>query len=139
MIKANELRIGNWIADRGGKEWQIYSWESRDKVSAETPMLFRTIKGHPLTEYVQYLKPIPLTEERLEKFGFERRESKMYDGHLDVWYFYIHDGKIMFNTELVTDGEIIIQFRRFPIVVKYVHQLQNLYFALTGEELEFKE
>lgn len=63
----------------------------------------------------------------------------MYDGHLDVWYIYKYDGNIMFNTELVTDGEIIIQFRRFPIVVKYVHQLQNLYFALTGEELEFKE
>lgn len=130
MIKANELRIGNYVSDRHASE----SFFAKVKKLDAT----RCYYGGFHSSYSD-LRPIPLTKEWLERFGFERNESKMYDGHLDVWYIYKYDGNIMFNTELVTDGEIIIQFRRFPIVVKYVHQLQNLYFALTGEELEFKE
>ena len=66
--------------------------------------------------------PITLTEEWLLKFGFEKSESKFYykksfGVHLDFTAF-------NFQSCLWLSDNI-----------KYVHQLQNLYFALTGEEL----
>ena len=69
--------------------------------------------------------PIPLTEEWLVKLGFERNdeclELEINDISL-VWIGYI---TLNFNgTYIILNNEII-----------YLHQLQNLYFALTGEEL----
>jgi len=81
--------------------------------------------------------PILLTEEWLLKFFFEQRSN--------IWHKQVHEGyvslmifkeefkdKIRFVTTLNIDGN------RMPINIKHVHQLQNLYFALTGEELTIK-
>lgn len=65
-------------------------------------------------------EPIPLTEEWFYKFGFSKS---------NVWFE--KNGIELFN---IAD----LYFRaKYPIKadVKFVHQLQNLYFALTGEEL----
>jgi len=58
-------------------------------------------------------KPIPLTEEWFLKFGFEGNSGT-------------------FAWKLSPAGKVI------NVECKYVHQLQNLYFALTGEELILK-
>ena len=81
---------------------------------------------------LDYINPIPLTEEWLLKFGFNRHHD---DYSNDVIFIKnVHN-----NTEFewgVYPNElgsgIQIQNRK---LLKYVHQLQNLYFALTGEEL----
>ena len=56
MIKANELRIGNWY------EWSEFSsiGQGYDKV---------TLENHALS-YHKLIKPIPLSPEILEKAGF---------------------------------------------------------------------
>ena len=131
MIAANELRIGNWIKDRGGKEWQIDNWESPNKVSAKDPE-FNTcgmlLKGHPCTEYVHFLQPISLTEEWLVRFGFIK--SDLSDRFIIHSWFYLEKCK---------DGYKFRQIDGFTRVFQHVHQLQNLYFALTGEELTLRE
>ena len=81
---------------------------------------------------VAYLEPIKLTEDLLIKFGFNK------DGRVIKTYAMIGNEinfKILVNTEN--------EFYFYPSVaikwsvrLKYVHQLQNLYFALTGEELD---
>ena len=74
-MKKTELRIGNWIADRGLKEWQIDHWETMNKVASKSNATMCNgilMETHPLTEYIDYLKPIPLTEEWLERLWFER-------------------------------------------------------------------
>ena len=58
-------------------------------------------------------EPIPLTEECLLRFGFESKNPVLFTNS-DGDSFYLDDTKI-----------------------KHVHQLQNLYFALTGEELTY--
>ncbi len=58
----------------------------------------------------QLYKPIPLTEEWLVKF--EQKDLDLFILEIEV---------------------------NWNIKIKYVHQLQNLYFALTGEELTIKE
>lgn len=77
------------------------------------------------------IKPIPLTTGWLLKFGFVNRFGQDYtigDLHPKLqkrdMYVYKNDKGFFYE-----------DFRR-PI--KHVHQLQNLYFALTGEELKLQ-
>ena len=117
-MKATELRIGNWyLWEAEGKKYP-YQIEARDLDS----------------NYIQNFDPVPLTEEWLVKFGFEmHRGGVSYDKNkLSI---YLGDtilsgpnGRTYFNSWAILEYS-----------PKYVHQLQNLYFALTGEELTPKE
>lgn len=70
------------------------------------------------------IKPIPLTEEWLLKFGFKEVEGVFVKRYL----------KLLAIRDLYWRAN-------FPIIVDviHIHQLQNLYFALTGEELELTD
>ncbi len=76
-----------------------------------------------LLKYTTPFEPIPLTEEWLLKFGFEHLGSSRFDFKRFTYYLY--------------DGSFYNQSSRLS-TIKYVHQLQNLYFALTNEELTIK-
>jgi len=113
-MKPNELRIGNWIQFR----------------YTETPV--RITLGDFVREYndehLEDYEPIPLTEEWLLKFGFEN-----YSMNLD------EDGFTHVDVSFLSGGvEVYINDMIYPHI-KHVHQLQNLYFALTGEELQTDE
>ena len=107
-MKANELRIGNIIESRT-KHPIIVNWG--------------TLKALENGEKTYF--PIPLTEEWLLKFGFEWKNFAMRNGRISIRE---SDGK--YNLHLTNEAASTI-----TIQIKYVHQLQNLYFALTGEEL----
>ena len=121
-MEANQLRIGNLIKE--GKVEQIDN--SIDEV-------YYSGDGYYQSTYCCNLNPIPLTEEWLLKFGFA-------NVHTD--WFYKDIGKtnsyqFCFNICL-SNGKITLDsgFDENSIIkLKYVHQLQNLYFALTGREL----
>ncbi len=68
--------------------------------------------------------PIPLTEEWLLKFGFRK-----YDMYYDVDDFYL----IRLNDASFRAGSLS------HLKMTHVHQLQNLYFALTGGELTLNQ
>ena len=113
-MNANELRIGNWVLnDYTHKPQEVYGM-----------MLHRLSKENDMG----FIKPIPLTEEWLIKFGF--------DSNGDDNEYWVHDG--MRNFSFLNQG---VDFKVFDsgdvtvCFIKYVNQLQNLYFALTGEEL----
>jgi hypothetical protein len=121
-MKANELRIGNLVLD-GNKEIQVFMLDvdlDRDRVN------YTGIEG---------LKPIPLTKEWLLKFGFE--DVKQYNDFSfqklmnDGLFFCLDDSLEVYIGQMQ-------YFSHSLVVIKYVHQLQNLYFALTQEELEKK-
>jgi len=116
-MTANELRIGN-LVDLGNRIAKVIEINHLACVVVDLEETQDTIEDYDRT------KPIPLTEEWLLKFGFKRNGKK-----LTFW-----------KIDLVEDEEGIFSFdeSRIYIDVKYVHQLQNLYFALTGEELTFK-
>ncbi len=74
------------------------------------------------------LEPIPLTEEWLERFGFT----------FDTVCYY----KDEFLIGAFKDGYAWLRFGtldRECLELTYVHQLQNLYSALTGTELELND
>jgi hypothetical protein len=117
-MKANELRIGNWVMIDPSSIPQQVCDVMCDCVTTEN------------TRGAHYglVDAIPLTEEWLLKFGFEKTMSWTYVkdlvGNLKLVYYLGEKGwSIGFKS-----------YSDFPNL-KYVHQLQNLYFALTGEEL----
>lgn len=80
---------------------------------------------------IEELSPIPITEEILLKCGFEKvRYEKYAHNKLNKLRAYPHVMKNGF-------GAYIMGAYTLPNI-KYLHQLQNLYFALTGEELNIK-
>jgi len=111
-MQANELRINNLIAVKGFCV----------KVSKET---FKHIEDGKVLE----AEPIPLTEEWLIKFGFVR--EGMLTMRLGEFTCYCEEDYI--------DNFCLGDIELFDVIPKYVHQLQNLYFALTGEELTIKQ
>lgn len=122
-MNTKELRIGNLVLISGRIE-KIYRIE-RDGVNGWVEQGVR-IK--------EVFKPIPLTEEWLLKFGFEKVkdtfitfDSYHYENE-NCWIYLIDKG---FEFELKTGDERHNLCRTY----QYVHQLQNLYFALTGQEL----
>ena len=108
-MKASELRIGNWI-DEQGIENQVtdLTWRHGE---------FET-NGTMLVE----CEPIPLTEDWLKRFGWEKSKESSYfweDNNFTIWF---------------DDYGLYIESYIGKLRIKHVHQLQNLYFALTGEE-----
>ena len=88
-------------------------------------------------------EPIPITEEWLLKFGFEpiNKHDNTFITYAD-WthnYFLQLDVRKGDNKYLILDNSFD-DLRAFSMVdIEYVHQLQNLYFALTGNELKYEE
>lgn len=123
-METNELRIGNYL---NGKQGHVTVTEIRANNS---------VKIHDNTSSFYLgtcLQPIPLTEEWLLKFGFERTDQKDNSNDDWIWLFYQKD-------KIYIDGSDLTIETASGIVIKleYVHQLQNLYFTLIGEELTFK-
>ena len=103
-MEASELRIGNSIIQ--DDDFVFVTWWRLELME---------------NNKIEY-KPIPLTEEWLLKFGFEKR----YETCFQYKNFILNDKFIMMDIDIT-------------IQLKYVHQLQNLYHALTGEELTIKD
>src|SRR5690606_18175024 len=118
-MESKELRIGNWV----------YNETTRENIEVY-PMMIPQLNRLDGTNH--NIKPIPLTEELLLKCGFVKT------GVLTLSFE-------NFLFEICLDGDDFVKQQYtlrinvcFVIKVKYLNQLQNLYFALTGQELEIK-
>ena len=123
MIKNTEVRIGNFVYD---VDKDIH----REILEINRSHVFFKGGGCGLFET---MTPIELTEEWLIKFGFLiNRQTKEEN---DIWRCNWTEGH--FEVEQII-GFYLWDNSCYGTEIKYVHQLQNLYFALTGEELEIK-
>jgi hypothetical protein len=116
-MKANELRVGNYVQ-----------------------LPFENNRLHIVTGYdIQFLRDgmdsntmdgIKITEEWLLKLGFhEADRTGKYDDFSIGKHLYL-------RLPICKHSEKDYWYAlRGDVKIKYVHQLQNLYFALTGEEL----
>jgi hypothetical protein len=111
----NELRISNWISFDGFK----YQCDVDEII---------WMRDHDEYSY----KAIPLTEEWLIKFGFLKEELKTRT------YWHNYDIKLIKGYK--RDGYPFHLVCNILSVkpIRYVHELQNLHFALTGIELTLK-
>jgi hypothetical protein len=122
-MKANELRIGNWFIEKGN----VKQFDGD----------FYHLLG---------CTPIPLTTNWLEKFGFEKNKDKRWmkgKSRYAIFYFEYYatgENNCMWRIEYHDTDYGRNEYKdcnQWGDVIKYVHQLQNLYFALTGEELTY--
>ena len=128
MIKATELRIGNWVNCRMGRDVKVHGIES----NWDYVWLNHLNGAGVYKDNVDDIDPIPITEDWLLKFGFVEEFPLTWNKVRN----YHQIGLIKFN-EFWTVS-IAGTFGMIEVKYKHIHQLQNLYFALTGEELEEK-
>lgn len=114
-MEANELRIGNLIQYNEGGKCKVIGIH-------EFGVDVEFIEETTYIEFDQF-SPIPITEEWLLKFGFELK-----NWGIKVWYL----------KGFEIDHNFYLKGIDWGVRFKYVHQLQNIYFALVGEELELK-
>lgn len=127
-MEANELRIGNWILAKGWDEdfgGNIVGDSEGDEYTKVDSNVIKYIdEGNTMTHY----EPVPLSPEILEACGFIKHQF-ITGYEIDSMYgilCFIDGGWQIYDND---DGYV-----NNPI--KYLHQLQNLYFALCGEELK---
>lgn len=124
-MEARELRIGNLV-----------NYNGTHKEIGEVTGIMTYITGHKnininnrvdISYSIKDIKPIPLTEEWLKKLGFNKVGGLygIYNGYFELIYNEDHISLIVENQWLTTK-------------VNTVHALQNLYYALTNEELTIK-
>jgi len=128
MINSNELRIGNFVLAPNGEIKKVENIYDRyfnmlhdgDGVGG----------GYLLEVY----NGIPLTPKILEQCGFEILTSKEKGFTQDT---YTYKGKI--SLVVAFDGERLSVSFWQGNEKKYLHQFQNFFYFLTGEELILKE
>jgi len=138
-MKPQELRIGNFVYHKDNPLPQKVDGLDLYKIQSEY-----------ISEYSMPDKftAIPLTEEWLLKFGFKKEDKSPTKEHSNYFSRWVMDYKYSFSYapfrqdwgfyHSYTDAPNDADNERFDFIscgIKYVHQLQNLYFALTGEEL----
>ena len=114
MINAKELRIGNLLQCAGSDNYFEVTADDLQFIDSGSSKA----------------KPIPLTEDWLLKFGFQQKCVSQTPYCLNGFSIYPNDN----------NKHCILYYKSVEIIeLKSVHQLQNLYFGLTGTELELNE
>ena len=134
-MRVEELRIGNILQDIFEDDYVMiksinYCHDDKEYFFYYENLLHhkKTIdKGTGITD-LNVNKAIKLTEEWLLKFGFETSEDpeSVFYTNDDIFTVSRKKGRDWFYFE-TTD---------FIFQIKHVHQLQNLYWSLTGKELK---
>ena len=130
MIDPKELRIGNYLLS-GGVAIQIDAAHLCDLLTSEYYLL-----GHT---------PIPITPEWLERLGFVRTRDLIHTAEFVLLggpcihiLFSKIDGRLYLGESFITrSGDDEDEFIAVPLT--FIHQVHNLHFALTGEELTIKQ
>lgn len=111
-MKSNEVRVGNFI---------LFSGVQTRVIPADFATQCRGINSSEMPNF----NPIELTEEWLKKAGYKKQNGYGYSNY-NVY------GTILKN-------ETGFEFHYYGITIRldFVHQLQNLFFSLYGEDLVF--
>ncbi|MBR8535409.1 hypothetical protein KDU71_07540 [Carboxylicivirga sediminis] len=131
-MQANELRIGNLInvSNPAQCPFRIDGFEFLRQEDCKVEQHTEAMFGHPLTWYFKDLKPIPLTNHYFQNFGFTKDELGYWTKG-DSIYSFVDRGDLGYML-VIADNEYKETY------IKHVHRLQNLWFELTGEELQIK-
>ncbi len=125
MVSPDELRKGNYFSGNFRDRWSVI------KIRA-MPLYSYDVEAADGKEYsLANLEGIPLSPEILQKCGFKFDADELFDGEREVvvekyilgYFEWYQKSKELFYREV-----------NLPHI-KYLHQLQNIYFDLIGEEL----
>jgi hypothetical protein len=144
-MKAQELRIGNYVFIDSPDYWPELKNipvivcgidDRKDNAFPDSSgvigIAYSYYNSLRVSQFDEFVKPIPLTEELLLKLGFEN------NGKEDASW--IHPKEPLFEVTFFVEYEWqhIWDTSYTGAQIQYLHQLQNLFYALNGEELEIK-
>lgn len=136
MLKSSDLRLGNWILDRGiptqvsmlsiGMNFYSINGVNLDKKTGK--VLKVDVNGKTYVSDEDRFSGIFLNTQVFKDLGFEEKNiSYWWKGKFCVYY--ANTGLYQYLWHL--DGF------RYPRIIKYLHDLQNLYLDLTEQELSY--
>ena len=116
-------------------EWDIVTIESIEHDLADWAFSFEKIsnQAQPDPEIWKRSEPIPITNERLIKLGFRKTFNNLLFLPMPSIKSEIHYETHNYGNVVTIESSTGMLI---PNNIEFVHQLQNLYFALTGTELE---
>jgi hypothetical protein len=137
MIDAKDLRLNNYVAIDNKESWpmvsglpmQVISISQRaDEDFPNSNASITMQRGNDLfSQFNEFICPIVLTEEILIKAGFKRQNNALNGPYKNDFSLWNPREETIFT----------LNDTLFTPKIKYIHQLQNLYYILTGEELSF--
>lgn len=119
-MDAKELRLGNYV----NNEQRTDVIDGIDPYRVQCHLLSDKNRETLYEVPLKLIKPIPLTEDWLLKFGFEKALNGWWSDN-ELWSY--------------KNGKFYLGAITYLSDVTFVHQLQNLYFALTNKELTIKK
>lgn len=146
MINAKELRLSNCLLDENKNTARIsgfrpFGHSTRCDEKEGCYVLFDILfadgtESRNWTCDINEMQPIPLTPEVLEACGFD------WSVYHQAWHY----GDSLINefydlAECYPSGYQLQTFKGGALIgnpIHHLHTLQNLYFSLTGQELEYK-
>jgi hypothetical protein len=137
-LTPQELRIGNFVTYKDYGTSTIVRLDSEGFCS----ILPCNWTG-PIGKVLQEIEPIDLTEDWLKKFGFKKIEESPFTEDISLKYWVNNRVCLFFNESPPEDTWLIgwadQRFGKYSVVtgrwIHHVHELMNIHFALTGEEL----
>jgi hypothetical protein len=113
MLKSNEFRIGNLLTDLNGQNREV-TCITKEGIMTEPIFPFVINPVIQIEDVFEFILPIDFNEEWFKKIEFEYLEIRY---EFDTFWIYQN-------------------YRRVSSF-KYLHELQNLCFILTGNELNY--
>ena len=151
-MESTDLRIGNYVYYEntthiisGIMGNKIYSWWVKDGIAVieyEQKDIGGAQVENPYMDVISQYEPIPLTEEWLLKLGFSLKDYK--EGYIGIE----HKAGGIITDFVLTYPKVMGEFQKHFAwehskwkynTIEYVHQLQNLFYILTNEELTIKK
>lgn len=135
-LKINQLRIGNWVKPNNSS-----GIESNEGTVFSINNHLVSVSPNRNPYDIHLIDPINLTNDWFSKFGFDVIDDQYFSKHTRCGIGGLgitmkdHLPMVLVVDERQYDG---IYRQVIGKQIKYVHELQNLYFALTGEELEVR-
>jgi hypothetical protein len=147
-MKAEDLRIGNYVQDKDGNIGVVKAIDS-DRISqykgkqyiGTASIRFKHYNGN-IGQWIDTLFPIIITDDILEKCNFHNHGLKMSGS---IWLEYyrpsFYRGNIRItqlkNREWGLTFESVSPPTQIIFKIRYLHELQNLFFLLNvGKDLE---
>lgn len=123
MINLKEYRIGNWV----GRDLEKFPFNIFRVVEIGETM---KVELGEIVEFYDYrdLEPVPMVEAFIKSIGFERLAEKSIFRNDWRWM----KDAVEFDLRVVNNR---ITAYGIPYELKFVHQLQNIFYFSTGVEL----
>lgn len=126
-MQANELRIGNWV------DWKNPNTKQIERIQIDCDDLRLIIQNNKENDYY----PIVLTPDMLINSSLKIDMPESYYELSHSIYLSESGNSVFYLYWEGSSGRGTLKEREI-LNINFVHQLQNIHFALTGKELDIK-